>query len=181
MVLLGLLTLLSLLSGSNGWLSSGWLAIIGKSFGWGMYLLPVGLMALGLWLILRHFEQLPQMEPVRVVGLFLFFILLLAWLHLFSFPENQAEIFNLAAQSQGGGYLGGVLVALLQPNFGREGAVITLAGRHLDRPGFLPGFISAGTVQLAGSYFSERLRKSWDQLSNQVTTKISQTNPSAAY
>ena len=47
MVLVGLLTLLSLLSSSNGWLSAGWLALIGKSFGWGMYLLPVGLMALG--------------------------------------------------------------------------------------------------------------------------------------
>ena len=176
MVLLGLLTLLSLLSSNNGWLSSGWLAIIGKSFGWGMYLLPVGLMALGLWLILRHFEQLPQMEPVRVFGLFLFFILLLAWLHLFSFPENQAEIFNLAAQSQGGGYLGGVLIALLQPNFGREGAVITLAAGTLIALAFS---LDLSVPELFSwlAPISERLRKSWDQLSNQVTIKISRPTP----
>ena len=46
---------------------------------------------------------------------------------MFSFPGNRAEIFDLAAQSQGGGYLGGILLALLQPNFGWEGAAITLA------------------------------------------------------
>jgi S-DNA-T family DNA segregation ATPase FtsK/SpoIIIE len=177
MVLLGLLTLLSLLSSSNGWLSGGWLAIIGKSFGWGMYLLPVGLMALGLWLILRHFEKLPQMEPVRLVGLFLFFILLLAWLHLFSFPENQAEIFDLAAQGQGGGYLGGILVALLQPNFGWEGAAITLLAGTLIAVAFslelsLPEMFS----WLAP--ISTWLGKTWNDLTEQVAAKISK--PTAA-
>lgn len=126
MVLIGLLTLLSLISSNNGWLSSGWLAVIGKGFGWGMYLLPVGLMALGLWLILRHFERLPQLEPGRLFGLFLFFFLLLGWLHLFSFPPDQQAIYDLAAQSQGGGYIGGLLFALLQPNLGLPGAVIVL-------------------------------------------------------
>ena len=79
MVLIGLLTLLSLLSSNNGWLSSGWLTMIGKSFGWGMYLLPVGLMALGLWLILRHFEQLPQ-TGTRSPGWSILFFHLTAWL-----------------------------------------------------------------------------------------------------
>ena len=176
MVLLGLLTLLSLLSSSNGWLSGSWLSIIGKSFGWGMYLLPVGLMALGLWLILRHFEQLPQLEPVRLVGLFLFFILLLAWLHLFSFPENQSEIFNLAAQSQGGGYLGGVLIALLQPNFGREGAAITLLAGTLIALAFS---LELSVPELFGwtAPITTWLRKSWDELFNQVLTKIRKPTP----
>ena len=177
MVLLGLLTLLSLLSSSNGWLSGGWLAIIGKSFGWGMYLLPVGLIALGLWLILRHFEKLPQMEPVRLVGLFLFFILLLAWLHLFSFPDNQAQIFDLAAQGQGGGYLGAILVALLQPNFGWEGAAITLLAGTLIAVAFslelsLPEMFS----WLAP--ISNWLGNTWSDLTKQVAARIGK--PAAA-
>jgi S-DNA-T family DNA segregation ATPase FtsK/SpoIIIE len=131
MVLLGLLTLLSLLSSNTGWLSSGWLSIIGKSFGWGMYLLPVGLMAIGLWLILRHFDRLPQLELGRIVGVFFFFALLLAWLHWFSFPNGQAAIFALAGQSTGGGYLGGALLAVLQPNLGRAGAALTLVAGTL--------------------------------------------------
>jgi S-DNA-T family DNA segregation ATPase FtsK/SpoIIIE len=171
MVLLGLLTLLSLLSSNNGWLSSGWLAIIGKSFGWGMYLLPLGLIALGLWLILRHFEQLPQLEPIRLVGLFLFFTLILGWLHLFSFPENRAEIFDLAAQSQGGGYLGGVLVALLQPNFGWEGAAITLAAGTLIALAFS---LELSVPELFGwlSPITSWLRKTWDELVAGLVTKF---------
>ena len=177
MVLVGLLTLLSLLSNSNGWLSAGWLAFIGKSFGWGMYLLPVGLMALGLWLILRHFEQLPQLEPIRLVGMFLFFMLLLAWLHLFSFPENQGEIFALAAQSQGGGYLGGILIALLQPNFGREGAAITLLAGTLIAIAFS---LELSLPEMFGwlAPISEKLRDSWNSLTAQLSSQFSK--PAAA-
>ena len=128
MVLVGLLTLLSLISSSNGWLFGGWLTIIGKSFGRGMYLLPVGLIALGLWLILRHFEQLPQLGAGRLIGLLLIFLFLLGWLHLLNRPEDA---FNLASQSQGGGYIGGALLAALQPNLGWWGAAITLAAGTL--------------------------------------------------
>lgn len=137
MVLIGLLTLLSLISSKNGWLSSGWLAVIGKGFGWGMYLLPVGLIALGLWLILRHFEQLPQLRAGRLIGLLLFFILLLGWMHFFSFPPTQQAIYDLAAQSQGGGYIGGLLIALLQPNLGAAGAAIMLIAGTLIAMTFL--------------------------------------------
>ena len=126
MVLLGVLTLLSLVSSNNGWLFGGWLSIIGKTFGWGMYLLPLGLIALGLWLILRHFEQLPQLEPGRIIGLLFFYFILLGWLHLFNFPGNRVSILDLAAQSKGGGYLGGALLVILEPNLGLEGAAIML-------------------------------------------------------
>ena len=176
MVLLGLLTLLSLLSSNNGWLSGGWLAIIGKSFGWGMYLLPIGLFALGLWLILRHFEQLPRLEPIRLVGLFLFFLLLLAWLHLFSFPENQAHAFELAAQSQGGGYLGGGLVALLQPNFGWLGAAIALLAGTLIALAFTLD-LSLPEMFSWMAPISEWLREKWSGLITWVATRL--TKPTA--
>jgi S-DNA-T family DNA segregation ATPase FtsK/SpoIIIE len=171
MVLLGLLTLLSLLSSNNGWLSSSWLALIGKSFGWGMYLLPIGLMGLGLWLILRHFEQLPRLEPTRLVGVFLFFTLLLGWLHLFSFPGNRAEIFNLAAQSQGGGYVGGILLALLQPNFGWQGAAVTLAAGTIIALAFS---LQSSVPELFGwlAPIAAWFRDTWDHLFTQAVSKI---------
>ena len=177
MVLLGLLTLLSLLSSSNGWLSGSWLSLLGVAFGWGMYLLPAGLIALGLWLILRHFEQLPSLEPVRLIGIFLFFILLLAWLHLFSFPDNQPEIFALAARGQAGGYLGGALLALLQPNFGRMGAALTLLAGTLIALAFslelsLPEMFSWL------SPISTRLSAAWGDLSEQLSARFN--SPSAA-
>jgi hypothetical protein len=101
LTMLGLLTLLSLLSSSNSWLTSGWLSLLRQGFGWGMLLLPLGLVAIGLWLVLRHFERLPQFDLTRLAGLILGFILLLTWLHFFSFPADRAANFVLAAQAKG--------------------------------------------------------------------------------
>jgi S-DNA-T family DNA segregation ATPase FtsK/SpoIIIE len=131
MGLVGLLTLLSLLSSSNGWLSGGWLTLLGKAFGWGMYLLPVGLIVLGTWLILRHFDRLPALDPVRVLGLLLGFLVLLTWFHFFSFPADRAANFVLAGLGRGGGYTGAILLALLQPSLGWAGAAIALAAGSL--------------------------------------------------
>jgi S-DNA-T family DNA segregation ATPase FtsK/SpoIIIE len=171
LALVGLLTLLSLISSNNGWLFGGWLAIIGITFGWGMYLLPIGLMALGLWLILRHFDQLPRLEISRLIGLFLFYFLLLGWLHFFSFPDDRAAAFALATQSQGGGYLGGALLAILQPNLGREGmGIILLAGTvialaiSLDRS--VPELFSWSTP------FTSRIRASLDEWFKHTFSRI---------
>jgi S-DNA-T family DNA segregation ATPase FtsK/SpoIIIE len=170
-VLVGLLTLLSLFSSNNGWLSSGWLAIIGKGFGWGMYLLPVGLMALGLWLILRHFEQLPQLAFSRLMGLFLFFILLLGWLHLFSFPRDQAAALELATHSQGGGYVGGVLLAILEPNLGLEGVAVILAAGTLIALTFFLNLSIPEMFSWLRPIFN-RIQASWVSLWEQISIRI---------
>src|SRR5512139_4107756 len=73
MALVGLLTLLSLISRNQGWLSGGWLALLGQGFGWGMYVLPLGLIVLGVWLILRHFDRMPRLEISRLIGLIFIF------------------------------------------------------------------------------------------------------------
>jgi S-DNA-T family DNA segregation ATPase FtsK/SpoIIIE len=187
LVLVGLLTMLSLISSNNGWFFGGWLVIIGMAFGWGMYLLPIGLMALGLWLILRHFDQLPQLEISRLVGLFLFYFLLLGWLHFFNFPDGRTATFDLAAQSQGGGYLGGSLVAILQPNLGWEGMGITLlAGTlvalaiSLDRS--VPELFSWLTPFIARiqSRTDEWLKRTWSHRPKGTSEKIfTPTNGSA--
>jgi hypothetical protein len=54
-----------------------------------MYLLPLGLIVLGVWLILRHFDRLPRLEISRLIGFILLFILLLAWMHFFLFPLGE--------------------------------------------------------------------------------------------
>ena len=126
MALVGLLTLLSLISRNQGWLSGGWLTLLGQGFGWGMYLLPLGLIVIGVWLILRHFDSLPRLEVSRIIGLILIFILLLTWMHFFLFPTDQGENFVLASQAEGGGYLGGTILALLLPSLGWQGSFIAL-------------------------------------------------------
>ncbi|UCD99893.1 MAG: DNA translocase FtsK 4TM domain-containing protein [Chloroflexota bacterium] len=170
MVLLGLLTLLSLVSRVNGWLFSGWISLIGKGFGWGMYLLPIGLIALGLWLILRHFDQLPRLELGRLLGLLFLFTLLLGWLHFFTLPTNRAAIFELAEQNRGGGYLGGALLVILEPNLGLEGAAITLLAGTLIALAFSLDLSIPEMFGWLAPIFM-KIQSSWEELRKLISNK----------
>ncbi len=124
--LVGLLTLLSLASSSRSNLTGAWLGLLNQAFGWGAYLLPVGLIVLGLWLILRHFERVPQVEVERILGLTLLFTNLLAWFHAALLPAGPAEALALAASRSGGGYVGGVILNAALKALGWWGTVIAL-------------------------------------------------------
>jgi S-DNA-T family DNA segregation ATPase FtsK/SpoIIIE len=126
LTLIGLLTLLALLSTNNGQLSGGWLSLLSQVFGWGMYLFPLGLIGLGLWLILRHFDRLPRLAVERVTGVLLLYWNLLVWLHFFTFPEPSL-IYMVARNGQGGGYIGAAVLALLHAGLGWSGAGVVLA------------------------------------------------------
>ncbi len=73
MVIVGLLTLLSLFSSNQGSLTGEWTKLLGQVFGWGGYLLPIGLIVLGAWLLARNVERMPALNIERVVGITLFF------------------------------------------------------------------------------------------------------------
>ncbi|MFA5058616.1 MAG: DNA translocase FtsK 4TM domain-containing protein, partial [Opitutaceae bacterium] len=77
MALLGLLTLLSLFSTNNGGLTDYWISALKSVFGWGVYLLPVGLIVLGAWLVARNVDKLPALSLERIVGVLMLFIGLL--------------------------------------------------------------------------------------------------------
>ena len=51
--------------------------LFGQMFGWGIYILPVALIVMGLWLILRRIEKLPPLSLERATGIILFFLWLL--------------------------------------------------------------------------------------------------------
>ena len=119
----GLLTLLSLISASHNQATASWLTFLGRAFGWGAYLFPVGLTIVGLWLVLRSFQRVPHVAIERLVGVILFFLNILGWLHFFSFPEDA---YDLAAASGGGGYTGAFILFVLNRSLGLAGAAITL-------------------------------------------------------
>ena len=68
-----LLTLLILFSSNRSAPSGMWITILRKGFGWGMYLLPLTLLVVGLWLILRNFERIPLPSIERLFGLSLLY------------------------------------------------------------------------------------------------------------
>jgi len=78
MALVGLITLLSLFSAGKGSLTGAWINALQTVFGWGVYILPVGLIVLGTWLVARNVDRLPELSLERIVGIILLFLALLA-------------------------------------------------------------------------------------------------------
>ena len=111
MVFVGLVTLLSLFSANRGGLTASWVGLLAKGFGWGVYLLPAGLIILGAWLVARNVDKLPALNIERVVGIVLLFTGLLVAFHGLSGPAASA--YERAARGQGGGYAGALLQRVL--------------------------------------------------------------------
>lgn len=128
MLFTGLVTLLILFSSTNSILTGGFLSLLWRAFGWGTYLFPLTLGAIGLWLVLRNFERVPQLAIERLFGVLLLYANLLSWAHFLSFPENA---YALAAQGLGGGYVGALFFALLYGNLGWGGTAIALVSWFL--------------------------------------------------
>lgn len=126
MAFIGLLTLLSLASASRGSLTGDLVDFLDKGFGWGMYLVPLGLLLVGLWLVLRTFERVPRISLERITGIVLLFANLLAWFHFFLFPESSENALLLAMEGEGGGYVGAFILNTLSGGLGIGGAFIAL-------------------------------------------------------
>ncbi len=124
LTLVGVVTLLSLISAERSLLTGTLIRYLGRFFGWGVYILPVGLIVLGVWLVLRNLESIPTISIERVTGVILLFFWLLTALHAVFAGPALAE--QAALNGEGGGYLGSVLVQFLWFSLGSGGAVVAL-------------------------------------------------------
>jgi len=124
MAIVGLLTLLSLFSANRSGLTSGWINILAQVFGWGVYILPVGLIVLGAWLVARNVDHLPALNIERLVGMLLLFVGLLVAFHGMDGPSATA--IARARASGGGGYIGALLQQGLVGAIGVPGTVIVV-------------------------------------------------------
>ncbi len=118
---IGILTLLLVFSGSPGSFGAAWLRLLRGGLGWGLYLFPLALIVLGVWLVLRHFERIPPLRLRRLVGIGLLFGNVLLLLHAFLFPINAEASLELAAQGLGGGRIGAGLHNWLLGGLGPAG------------------------------------------------------------
>jgi S-DNA-T family DNA segregation ATPase FtsK/SpoIIIE len=124
--LLGFLTILSLLSSQRGKVTGWWIDSLSKVSGWGAFVLPLALLVIGIWLILRNIEKLPLFSTERVVGIFLLYLNVLAWLHILG-----GGGWEIAAAGKGGGYIGAFFEQNLINGLGKAGAIIVLVGWSL--------------------------------------------------
>ena len=121
LALAGLLTLLSLMSSSHGSLTGWWVDFVNRLAGWGSFILPIALMGLGIWLILRNVERLPMLSAERLVGVILLYLNLLGWMHIIA-----GGGWELANAGLGGGYIGALFESMIVGALGVAGAVVVL-------------------------------------------------------
>jgi len=121
-------TLLSFLSASHGLIPDWWLGLLRRTFGWGAYLVPLFIGAVGLWLVLRRFgDRLPHVTLSQTVGVLLGYLALLITLHFpAAFILFDGDAWATAEAGHGGGYLGATLSLLLLEGLGSVGLVVAL-------------------------------------------------------
>jgi S-DNA-T family DNA segregation ATPase FtsK/SpoIIIE len=125
LILVAILITLGMVSSSQGSLMAEILLLVPWAFGWGGYLLPLGLFGIGLWLVIRNFKRVPQVSPERLLGIVLLFFNLLVWLHLLAKPENASTALEWEG-GQAGGFIGAIIYNLLIEGLGAGGTVIAL-------------------------------------------------------
>ena len=77
-------TILSMLSNTQGALTGQWIAWLRQTFGLGVFVVPVVIGLIGLWLLLRSFERTPRLSGEQSAGFSLFFLLALMTLAWFN-------------------------------------------------------------------------------------------------
>lgn len=124
-MLLSIITLLSLLSLTEGSLSQWWSDIFLQLFGWGAIPATLILAAFGGLLVFGRLKDEEQSVPLdTVIGMELLFVVLLALTHLLTTEAENA--FRLAREGAGGGFVGWAISALLADFLGPSPAMAIL-------------------------------------------------------
>jgi S-DNA-T family DNA segregation ATPase FtsK/SpoIIIE len=128
LVALGLFTIVSLLSTSQTLVGGAWLGLLRMTFGWGMYVIPLAMVAIGLWLLLRTFgDRLPRLEVEQAIGIGLLYFALLVVLQTLTGKLEFEQGMEQARLGRGGGAIGAAILSLLLGGLGAGGTVVVLS------------------------------------------------------
>lgn len=118
--MIGLLTLLSLMTSYSGGITQAWTNFLLRWMGWGAYALPLVLLLIGAWFLLSKMDRFPGVSSERVIGVVLIFFNLLTWFQLLDVS------FGGVSTPPGGGMLGGAFYRALENGLGKAGTIIVL-------------------------------------------------------
>ncbi|MHB8777360.1 MAG: FtsK/SpoIIIE family DNA translocase [Anaerolineales bacterium] len=121
---IGIVILLGLISANRSALIGGAILFLSQIFGWGVYILPLGLLIFGLWLVFRKIERILPLTLERAAGSVILFLWLLTVLHSLVATAQTAEA--IALTGIGGGALGGLFQRILWAGLGGGGTFIAL-------------------------------------------------------
>jgi len=124
LLLVAIFTLLSLLTSSRGQLTDSWIDLLRSYFGLGAWGIPFVAGILGLWLIIRALEQLPNMPWQRPVGIGVLFVAFVIGAALVLPAEVRGP---LSLRGDGGGLFGWSVADGLEATVGGPGAWVFVA------------------------------------------------------
>jgi S-DNA-T family DNA segregation ATPase FtsK/SpoIIIE len=137
---LSLFTIYSLLTNQESLVAGAWLNLLRAIFGWGMFVIPLSLLAVGMWLLLRTFgDRLPHLEAEQIVGIGFLYLALLILMHVSIGAGEFAEGMEQARIGRGGGVIGAALLAFLLSTLGIGGTIVALAAWILLGVAFTAG------------------------------------------
>lgn len=119
-------TVLSLVSASQGTITATWLQVLRRLFGWGFLLIPLSLGAVGFWMVLDSLDEESEVGWERLLGGALIFLAIIGLFHLFSTLLLPDDPRTLADAHRGGGLVGYGLSRALLLSVGPLGALVLL-------------------------------------------------------
>ena len=140
LLVVGFLTILSLLTTQQGLIGSAWVSLLQQTFGWGMFIVPLALIVGGAGILLRKLRgRLPGIEPEKIVGAASFFLLTLVFMHALLGATTFAIGKAIAKDGRGGGIIGAAIYALLVRSLGVGGAIVVILAWLLVTTTFIIG------------------------------------------
>ncbi len=127
LVMIGVVTLISLFTPNTSPILDAMLNMMSGLAGEGRFGIPVGLILVGGWIVLRNYgDKLPRVEFERLAGVILVWLALLISLHFLAINGVVDNILPVARAGQGGGFIGAFLLAALSQALGLLGAGVAL-------------------------------------------------------
>ena len=161
MIVIGLLTLLSLMTSYSGGLTQAWTNLLRRWIGWGAYALPLVLLLIGAWFLLSKMDRFPGVSSERILGVILIFFNLLTWFQLLDVS------FGGLSTPPGGGILGGAGYRALENGLGRAGTIIVLVAWLLVALVLLVDLSMSDLV----SWLAEKYKHSHSRFANYLRKK----------
>jgi DNA segregation ATPase FtsK/SpoIIIE-like protein len=167
LVLAGLVLIFSRLSTTKGALTEWANDLLISTFGWGALAIPVAMLAVGVWLIARHFgEEAPVVPRMRIFGLVIFFtgmLLVMQFIDSFGYvnPDGSPVTLDVLRnvwlplaieRGTGGGWLGAELYYTLVSNLTEAGAFFAIVGWMIVGVMFTLGISAAELAMIAISW-----------------------------
>jgi S-DNA-T family DNA segregation ATPase FtsK/SpoIIIE len=120
-------TLVDLAVPSQGAITGAWTGVFRKGFGWGTVVVPVMMVASGLWLLLRSLgDRLPRPSAEQAIGVVMLYLALLVVMHYSLDLAGEPAGWQAGLEGRGGGLIGAALLSVMINAVGGIGTVVVL-------------------------------------------------------